>query len=77
MWMKCRGGGYLQAKCVHVHIHKGLALPRASHSGEIALAGSRCLFSTRAVPFRTYYCQCHSSQKQYTRHPWVKSACLQ
>ena len=32
-----------------VHTLKGLALPRASHSGEIALAGSRRLRSTLAA----------------------------
>ncbi len=32
-----------------VHALKGLALPRASHSGEIALAGSRHLRSTLAA----------------------------
>ena len=37
---------FIKAKCVH-----GLALPRVSHSGKIALAGSRCLRSTLvAVP---------------------------
>jgi hypothetical protein len=42
-----RGGGCTQAVCVH--ILKGLALPRVSHSGEIALSGSRCLCSTLAA----------------------------
>jgi hypothetical protein len=32
-----------------VHALKGLALPRASHSGEIALAGLCCLRSTLAA----------------------------
>ena len=32
-----------------MHTLKGLALPRASHSGEIALAGSRRLHSTLAL----------------------------
>ena len=36
-----------KAECVHVL--KGLALPRGSHSGEITLAGSRCLLSTLAA----------------------------
>ncbi len=36
-----------KAECVHER--KGLALPRASHSGEIALAGSRRLHSTLAA----------------------------
>ncbi len=35
------------AKCAHVL--KGLALPRASHSGEIALSASRRLRSTLAA----------------------------
>jgi hypothetical protein len=35
-----------KAECVHAL--KGLALPRASHSGEIALAGSRRLRSAFA-----------------------------
>jgi hypothetical protein len=38
---------YLKAKCVHAL--KGLALPRASHSREIALAGSSRLRSTLAA----------------------------
>ena len=36
-----------KAECVRAQ--KGLALPRASHSGEIALAGSRRLRSTLAA----------------------------
>ena len=42
-----RGGGCTQAECVRAL--KGLALPRAHHSGEIALAGSRGLHSTLAA----------------------------
>jgi hypothetical protein len=34
---------FSKAECVHALKVKGLALPRASHSGEIALVGSRCL----------------------------------
>ena len=41
------GGGCMQAK--YVRALKGLALPRASHSGEIALSGSRRLRSTLAA----------------------------
>ncbi len=41
-----RGSGCMQAECVAL---KGLALPRASHSSEIALAGSRRLRSTLAA----------------------------
>ena len=41
------GGGCAQAECAHAR--KGLVLPRASHSGEIALAGSRRLRSTLAA----------------------------
>jgi hypothetical protein len=40
----CRVGGCTQAECVRAL--KALALPRASHSGEIALSSSRCLCST-------------------------------
>ena len=39
----------LFAKAVCVHALKGLALPRATHSGEIALLGSRCLRSMLAA----------------------------
>ena len=42
-----RGGGCAQAECVRVL--KGLALPRATHSGKIALSGSRHLRSTLAA----------------------------
>ena len=42
-----RGGGCTQAECVHTL--KGLALPRASHSSEIALVGSPRLCSTLAA----------------------------
>ena len=35
--------------CMCVHALKGVALPRASHSGEITLTGSRCLRSTLAA----------------------------
>ena len=41
------GGGCMQAVCAYAR--KGLVLPRASHSGEIALAGSRRLRSTHAA----------------------------
>ncbi len=44
---KRRGGESTQAECVRAL--KGLVLPRASHSGEIALAGSRRLCSTLAA----------------------------
>ncbi len=44
--------------CMH---SKELALPRASHSDEIALAGSRRLRCTLAA---FCACGCHSSQKQ-------------
>jgi hypothetical protein len=37
------------SKALCVHAQKGLALPCASHSGEIALVGSRCLRSTLAA----------------------------
>jgi hypothetical protein len=37
----CRGDGCTQAECVRAL--NGLALPRASHFGEIALSGSRRL----------------------------------
>ncbi len=36
-------------KAEYVHALKGLALPRASHSGEIALSGSRRLRSMLAA----------------------------
>jgi hypothetical protein len=39
----------LQLQKQRVHARKGLALQRASHSGEIALAGSRHLRSTLAA----------------------------
>ena len=44
-------GGYSTyfTKSKSVHTVKGLALPRASHSDEIALAGSRRLRSTLAA----------------------------
>ena len=44
-------GGYSTyfTKSKSVHTLKGLALPRACHSGEIALAGSRHLRSTLAA----------------------------
>ena len=44
-------GGYSTyfTKSKSVHTLKGLALPRASHSGEIALAGSRRLHSMLAA----------------------------
>ncbi len=42
-----RGGCSTETVCVHVL--NGLVLPRASHSGEIALAGSRRLRSTLAA----------------------------
>jgi hypothetical protein len=49
-WL-CSRGGYSTyfAKSKSVHMLKGLALPRACHSGEIALAGSRRLHSTLAA----------------------------
>ena len=45
------GGGYSTyfTKSKSMHTLKGLALPRACHSGEIALAGSRHLRSTLAA----------------------------
>jgi hypothetical protein len=49
----CRWGGYSThfTKSKSVQTLKGLALPRACHSGEIALAGSRRLhFTLAAVP---------------------------
>ena len=47
--MSVRGGACTLAECMDAL--KGLALPRASHSGEIALAGSRCLrFTLAAAP---------------------------
>ncbi len=44
-------GGYSTyfTKSKSVHALKGLALPRACHSGEIALAGSRRLHSALAA----------------------------
>ncbi len=38
---------FFKAECVHAL--KGLVLPRASHSGDIALTGSRRLHSTLAA----------------------------
>jgi hypothetical protein len=37
------------SKAEYVHALKGLVLPRASHSSEIALTGSRCLHSTLTI----------------------------
>ena len=48
-----------QGECIHVL--KGLALPRASHSDEIALAGAFHACGS-ASPFCG--CCCHSSQQQ-------------
>jgi hypothetical protein len=49
---QCRDADYRYAKLLkleRVHALKGLTLPRANRSGEIALAGSRHLRSTRAA----------------------------
>jgi hypothetical protein len=59
---------------VYPHALKGLALPRASHSGEIVFVGSSRLHSTRvAAPVisRTLLSQ---HPKQYIRHPWRERA---
>ena len=45
--LRSTGGGCTQAECVRAL--KGLALPRASQSVEIALSGSRRLRSTLAA----------------------------
>ena len=59
-----------QAECVRAL--KGLALPRASHSGDIALSGSRRLRSSLAALSVRRARFCHSSQKSYTRRPSVR-----
>ena len=52
------------------HALKGLALPDASHSSKIALAGSRRLRSVlAAVPVLLRICCCHSCQKQVVSAP--------
>ncbi len=58
---------------VCVRALKGLALPRASHCpvGLMPPAFHAC---DSASPFRV--CCCHSSQTQYTRHPWLTPTAL-
>jgi hypothetical protein len=65
-------GGYSNyfTKSKSVHTLKGLALPRASHSGEIALAGSRRLHSTlAAAPVLFAYAVVTEIKNKYNDQP--------
>ena len=52
---------------------KGLALSRASHSGEITLSGLRSL---RPTPVLFAHAGCLSSQKQYIHHPCIAKTAI-
>ncbi len=58
-------------KAVCVHALKRLGLPRASHSGEIALAGSRRLRSTlAAAPFLFAHAVATVAENKKLQHPY-------
>jgi hypothetical protein len=61
----CRGAGCVKlTKAQSVHALEGLALPRASYSGEIALAGLRHLSSTLVAACQFFLRYCHSRQER-------------